>query len=204
MSAARWRRGTGRSAMGMRRPSRAPGASVVPGASRSSPPLGPGGPFLGPQSGLAPSVEGQCGLQRPGTGPAQPAGPKAGPVGPGRRPAPPALWAPGRPWRRTRRRRVRGAGPALQVGPSPSPGPGRGSRLQTGPRSLCLGTRPCAGRLAGLEDEGTRCGSHPPLGTRVIMSEDRNCLKFLCAQGTILDRIYRNAVLCVRQHPPGS
>lgn len=36
------------------------------------------------------------------------------------------------------------------------------------------------------------------------MSEDRNRLKFLCAQGTILDRIYRNAVLCVRQHPPGS
>ena len=38
--AARWRRGTGRSAMGLRRPSRAPAASVVPGVSRSGPPLG--------------------------------------------------------------------------------------------------------------------------------------------------------------------
>ena len=94
----------------------------------SAGPLGPGGPFLGPQSAFAPSVEGQCGPHRPGTGAAQPAGPKAGPVGPGQRPAPAALWAPGRPRRRTRRGRIRGAGPALQVGPSPSPGRGRGSR----------------------------------------------------------------------------
>lgn len=79
--------------------------SVVPGVSRTSPPLGHWAQEA-PSSGLKvvllhPGSPAHPLRGSPGTGPVQPAWPKVGPVSPGQRPAPPVLWAPDHPRRRT-------------------------------------------------------------------------------------------------------